>query len=44
MAKSMSRRVEMANDIGKKIKRITFPILHPTLIFEKQVKPVLARS
>lgn len=45
MAKFMSRRAEMANDVGKKkIMRVTFPIVHPTLIFEKQVKRVLARS
>lgn len=30
---------EMANDVENKIKRMNFPILHPTLIFEKQLKP-----
>lgn len=45
MAKFMSRKAEMANDVGKKKKKsITFPIPHPTLTFEKQAKWVLARS
>lgn len=31
---------DMANDVEKtKTKRMNFPILHPTLIFEKQLKP-----
>lgn len=38
--KFTSSWAEMTNDVvGKKIKRIHFPLLYFTLIFEEQLKP-----